>query len=52
MGKKLLNYAIVAFVIYFVAFRPDAASKVVRGIGSVLASIASGLGSFFSGLVP
>jgi hypothetical protein len=51
VGKKLLNYAIVAFIIYFVAFRPDAAAKVVRGIGGLLSTIAVGFGNFFAGII-
>jgi hypothetical protein len=51
VAKKLLNYGIGAFIIYFVAFRPDAAASVVRGIGALLSKIAVGFGNFFAGIV-
>jgi uncharacterized membrane protein len=51
MGKKLLTYAVAAFTIFFVAYRPDAAARVTRLIGALLARIATGFGDFFSSLV-
>ncbi|WP_238018577.1 hypothetical protein KZZ52_21545 [Dactylosporangium sp. AC04546] len=49
--KKTLTFAAWAFVIYFVAFRPDAAANVVRGIGGLIATLGRGFGDFFSRLV-
>jgi hypothetical protein len=49
--KKTLTYAAWAFIIYFVAFRPQAAAKVVSGIGTLLGNLGTGFGDFFSRLV-
>jgi hypothetical protein len=49
--KKLLNYAVVGFLIFFVAFRPTAAASVTKWIGETLIAIANGFGNFFAGLV-
>jgi hypothetical protein len=49
--KKTLTYGAVAFVVWFVAFRPDSAAKVVRGIAAVIARLGTGFGDFFTRLV-
>jgi hypothetical protein len=51
MVKKILTWGVAAFVIFFVAFRPDAAAAVVKSMGGTLMDIAQGLGDFFSSLV-
>jgi len=52
MLKKTLTYGSGAFVIWFVAFRPDSAAKVVRSIGGLIAHIGTGFGEFFTRLIP
>lgn len=49
--KKLLFWGFVAFLIYFMAFRPDGAAQLFRGIGAALMAIAQGLGDFLTGLM-
>jgi hypothetical protein len=51
VGKKLLTYAVVGFLIFFVAYRPAAAATVAKFIGTTLSEIANGFGNFFAGLV-
>jgi hypothetical protein len=51
MVKKILTWAFVAFLIFFVAFRPDAAATVVKTLGATVMDIAQGMGDFFSSLV-
>lgn len=48
MVNKFFTWGFVAFVIFFVAFRPDSASAVTRKIGLVLSSIANGFGEFLA----
>lgn len=51
MVKKILVWGFVAFLIFFVAFRPSAAADVVKSLGSTIMDIAQGFGDFFSNLV-
>lgn len=51
MVKKILVWAGIAFIVFFIAFRPDAAASVVNTIGNTAVSIFHGIGEFFSGLV-
>jgi hypothetical protein len=51
MGKKLVTYAVIGFVVFFVATRPDAAARLTKWIGGALTGLANGFGNFFSGLV-
>lgn len=51
MVKKILTWGGVAFLIFFVAFRPDSAANVVRALGGTVMDIAQGVGDFFSNLV-
>lgn len=51
MVKKVLTWGGIAFLVFFVAFRPAAAADVVKTLGSTLVDIASGIGDFFSSLV-
>jgi hypothetical protein len=50
MGKKLLTWAVVGFLVFFVAFRPEGAARMTKWVGSALAHLANGFGNFFSGL--
>jgi hypothetical protein len=49
--KKLLLWGFVAFLIYFIAFRPDGAAQMFKGIGAALMAIFQGLGDFMTGLM-
>lgn len=49
--KKILTWAGIAFVIFFVAFRPTAAADVVKTLGGTAMDILTGVGDFFSSLV-
>jgi hypothetical protein len=51
MLKKLLTWAGVAFLVFFVAFRPDSAAQVFKSVGSAIVDIAQGFGDFFTSLV-
>lgn len=51
MVKKILTWGSIAFLIFFVAYRPTQAAGVVRTIGGSLMDIATGFGDFFSNLV-
>lgn len=51
MIKKILTWGGIAFVIFFVAFRPTQAADVVKTLGSTAIDILQGVGDFFSSLV-
>lgn len=51
MVKKILTWGGIAFLVFFVAFRPTAAADVVKTLGNTLVDIAGGVGDFFSSLV-
>jgi hypothetical protein len=51
MVKKVLTWGGLAFLLFFIAFRPEAAAQVFRNLGSNIADIAQGLGDFFTSLV-
>jgi hypothetical protein len=51
MLKKILTWGAVAFLIFFIAYRPQSAAQVFRSIGSGIMDIATGFGDFFSNLV-
>ena len=51
MLKKLLTYGGIAFLIFFIAFRPESAADVFKSIGASIADIAEGFGDFFTSLV-
>ncbi|WBB77633.1 MULTISPECIES: hypothetical protein [Micromonospora] len=51
MVKKVLTWAGVAFLIFFVAFRPNSAADVVKSLGGGIMDIAQGFGDFFTNLV-
>lgn len=48
--KKLLLWGSVAFLIYFMAFRPQGAAQLFKAIGAALMAIAAGLGDFLTSL--
>jgi hypothetical protein len=51
MPKKLLTWGLIAFIVFFAAFRPTSAAAVVKSLGNGLVDIATGIGTFFSSLV-
>jgi hypothetical protein len=51
MVKKILTWAAVAFLIFFIAFRPDSAAEVFKSVGGGIMDIAQGFSDFFSSLV-
>jgi len=51
MLKKILVWGGIAFVVFFVAFRPGAAADVVKTLGNTAVDIFQGVGDFFSSLV-
>ncbi len=51
MVKKVLTWGLVAFLIFFIAFRPTEAAAVFTSIGHSMLDIATGFGDFFSNLV-
>jgi hypothetical protein len=51
MVKKVLTWCLIAFLIFFVAYRPANAAAVFRSLGSGVVDIAQGFGDFFSNLV-
>ena len=51
MVKKVLTWCVVAFLVFFVAYRPENAAAVFKSLGSGVVDIAQGFGDFFSSLV-
>ncbi len=49
--KKTLAWGFLAFVIYFMAFRPDGAAQTFKGIGTGLMAVFQGLGDFMTGMM-
>ncbi|MEH1102243.1 MULTISPECIES: hypothetical protein [Micromonospora] len=49
--KKLLIWGSVAFLIYFMAFRPEGAAEMFKAIGAGLMAMAQGLGDFLTSLM-
>lgn len=50
MLKKWLIWAAIAFLVFFVAFRPGAAGDVVKSLGDAAITIFQGVGEFFGSL--
>ncbi|MEV6924483.1 hypothetical protein AB0M46_08235 [Dactylosporangium sp. NPDC051485] len=50
MVKKILRWGGLAFLVFFIAFRPHSAANVVTTIGGSLLDIANGFGDFFASL--
>jgi hypothetical protein len=51
MVKKILTWGLVAFLVFFVAYRPQSAAAVFRQLGNGLYEVATGIGTFFTNLV-
>ncbi|MFD0787086.1 hypothetical protein ACFQZ8_24570 [Micromonospora azadirachtae] len=50
--RKLLFWGFIAFLIYFMAFRPDGAANIFKAIGAGLVAMFQGLGDFLTSLAP
>jgi hypothetical protein len=46
MPKKILTWALVIFLIYFVVSRPTAAANITKSIGNWLVDMGRGFGDF------
>jgi hypothetical protein len=51
MVKKVLTWAAVAFLVFFVAYNPQSAATVFKSLGNGILSVAKGFGTFFTSLV-
>ncbi len=51
MVKKVLTWGSIAFLIFFIAYRPQSAAQVARSIGNGIMDLATGFGDFFTSLV-
>jgi len=51
MVKKVLTWGGIAFLIFFIAFRPDSAADVFKSIGGGIMDVAQGFGDFVTSLV-
>jgi hypothetical protein len=49
--KKIINWSIVAFLIFFIAYRPDNAAAVAHSLFANMADMAMGFGDFLANLV-
>ncbi|WP_329104678.1 hypothetical protein OG792_30430 [Micromonospora sp. NBC_01699] len=50
MVKKVLTWGGIAFLVFFVAFRPDSAADVFKSLGGGVMDIAQGFSDFFASL--
>lgn len=51
MVKKILTWGGIAFLIFFIAFRPDSAADMFKSLGAGVMDLATGFSDFFSSLV-
>lgn len=51
MVKKVLGWAFIIFLVFFVVSRPASAAQAVKSIGNMLLTVGQGFGNFFSSLV-
>jgi len=51
MVKKVLSWGFLAFLVFFIAYRPESAAAVFKSLGNGLVEIATGVGQFLSSLV-
>lgn len=51
MVKKILIWGSVAFLIFFIAYRPESAGAVFTDINGVIGDIAQGVSDVFTGLI-
>ncbi|GAB3144170.1 hypothetical protein GCM10027290_21910 [Micromonospora sonneratiae] len=51
MVKKFLTWGGIAFLIFFIAFKPNSAADVFKSLGGGIVDIAQGFGEFVTNLV-
>lgn len=51
MVKKVLTWGGIAFLVFFIAYRPDSAADVFQSLGSVIADMGRSIRDFFGGLI-
>ncbi|GIG58296.1 hypothetical protein Lfu02_26680 [Longispora fulva] len=51
MVKKILTWGGLAFLVFFIAYRPDSAAGVAGKIGDTIGEVLSGMGDFLAGVV-
>ena len=51
MVKKVLTWLGLAFLIFFIAYRPNSAADVFKSLGGGIMDVAQGFGDFFTNLV-
>jgi hypothetical protein len=51
MVKKVLTWGGIAFLIFYIAYRPQSAASVFKSLGSSIIDVANGFGTFLSSLV-
>jgi hypothetical protein len=51
MVKKVLTWGGIAFLVFFIAYRPQSAAQVFRTLGGGIVDIATGIGDFFANLI-
>ncbi|MGN9776032.1 hypothetical protein ACTMS0_09680 [Micromonospora sp. H33] len=49
--KKLLFWTFIAFLIYYMAFRPEGAAEMFKAIGAALVAMFQGFGDFLTGIM-
>jgi hypothetical protein len=49
--KKVLTWGGIAFLIFYIAYRPQSAATVFKSIGTSILEVANGFGAFLSALV-
>lgn len=52
MIKKTITLGGIAFLLFFVALRPDAAANVFKSLGGGIVNIVEGFGDLFERLTP
>jgi hypothetical protein len=51
MVKKILTWGGIAFLLFFIAYRPDSAADVFQSLGSTVADIGEGFADFATSLI-
>jgi hypothetical protein len=51
MVKKIATWGGIAFLLFFIAYRPDSAADVFQSLGSTVADIGTGIGDFVTSLI-
>jgi hypothetical protein len=51
MVRRIATWGGIAFLLFFIAYRPDSAADVFQSLGSTVADIGQGLGDFVTSLI-